>query len=1046
MSFFCIDSAACQNDAAITILSKMYGNGFIQGFLTEGVVASQVQPGASDLAPVLLGGLASVAMTLAMVMFFCLLFTSLINSAQDGEAFGKGSSKVIIVVRFLASMAMLLPTASGYCMIQVVLMFLVLWSNGETNKLYNNVVQSGIISNTVNFNSAGKTSADVYGLRGHAMAHFRQLVCVKTLNAVYYGDNGLAAGPELVTHHVGGLIVDTSEIYLPTHGVGKVGAVEIKPKSGVSGTQVLQINLVDNGRKITNRPDEPICGSITYTLKDPQKLVDELLGSSGKNAAGRKILGYSEAQQTAVVRAIAKIQDAVQTSKVDHIDSTFNDMTRWAKDNIKSFDPTSTTLKEDLAGVDWLDLEGVVELKVENSQRAYRDLLNSNRGDVANAMNLVVQSLTSKGWTYAAGIRQRIIAIQADIQKVFEEESVVLQPPSLNIRVNDDRYAAVRHFIESFPSRFNLVYAAKQETSSEPTPAQIKEMVPGTLDEDAPIGASAQNIETGMINLVSNFQRDFIYTLMRGEFTTRNSMIEANNSGPIVGLDDNVDVLSNIQRSGELLLIFNNRLILTEVGLRGALLFSSVATAALPLGNERAKVVIDALIYWLEKVIMIPLGLLMKFAYILGVYMSVIIPSMPYFFFMTAVVAWYVHILQAMAGLPFWAVMHMVPERSFVGSQSQGYVTLVCLFMRPLLTLVGLFFGFLMANPILYFITDSFFAMQGSMIGSSSSTSFMMVVTELVTFQIWLTIYCTLVLQICYMIFGLAGTLPDSVLKWIGSGLNAGEWGSSDAKSSLSAGSDAAVKGGASPGGSSGNSDGKGDAKQATNGPVNGGGSDKGESGGGGSGGGVGGGGSTSSNFSSTPANNVRSGADDAQAQMQAQKANDQGAGQSGQGSISDSGKSANDGGGTGVGGHGSDNAPNGNATTIGGDTASKQDAIDNFKAQGGLLNADGKPMNNLDLINARAHDKAPRGVQTAMIGGAIGGAIKSIANRDFGNFGKNMAQGANVAGHAHFANHGGAAIKDKFGNQEGVSGKGNVQGVIQNLKQYHAGDSNNKA
>lgn len=1038
-SFYCVDTASCQSDAAITILGKMYGNGFIQGFLTEGVVASQVRPGSSDLAPVLLGGLADVSVILAMVMFFCLLFTSLITSAQDGEAFGKGSSKVIIVIRFLASMAMLLPTASGYCMIQVVLMFLVLWSNGETNKLYNNVVKSGIVSTNVSFASKS-TEADIYGLRGLAMAHFKQLVCVNTLNAVYYGQTVPPTGG---THNLnsgsGTIMTDTSDIYLPSNGVGMVGAVDISAQNATANSTVFSIALQDNGKKITTRSDEAICGSVTYTVKDPEQAAKEIFeNSKNTNAQGRKILGYSEEDQVAVILALASVHDAIQTSKLDHIDATFYEVTNWVGTNIPSWDPTSPTLKADFESVKWSDLEIRIEEKVKNSRRAYLDILTRNGSEVTDAMNVIVKSLTHKGWTYAAGIRQRIIAIQSDIQKIVDEPAVSLISPSNNLRINDDRAAAVSAFMRVLQERFSDQYNANPLVSAEPTPSQIKETVPSSFDEDTALSKFVKNIESGLVNMVGNFQRDLVYTLMRGEATSRNGLVSSGNSAnPVVGLDDNVDVLSNIQRSGELLLLFQNRLILTEVGVRSAMLTATATTALLPFGSERGKTLAEAAYYWIEKIIMYPISLLLKASFILGTYMAVIIPSMPYFFFMTAVVAWYVHILQAMAGLPFWAVMHMVPERSFVGSQTQGYVTLVCLFMRPLLTLVGLFFAFIMANPILYFITDSFFAMQGTMVASTSGSTFMLIVTELLTFQIWLVVYCTLVLQVCYMIFGLAGSLPDSVLKWIGSGLNSGEWGHSDAKTSLGAGAaNAQSFGGGGAEKSGGN--------QPTNGPKkdgaasNGGGDNGGGAGGGATGGGAtGGGGNTAA---STPANNVRSGADDAQAQSAATKADQShSSDKDGAGSIA-----SNDGGKTPeVGGGDSPSSTPGssttNASTIGSDTAgNKQAALDEFKSQGGLVGSDGKPLDNLGLINARAHDGAPKGVQTAMAAGAIGGLAKSIASGNFKNLGQSMSQGANTAGHAHFAQHGGAKIQDNLGNHIANSGKGNVQGVVSSLRNYN--------
>src|SRR5690606_33071072 len=92
--------------------------------------------------------IASIAFSLSIVIASCLLLTALLNSAQDGEAFGSGSSKATIVMRFLFSWLMLLPTPSGYSVIQVILMTFVLWSNGSTNKLYQDSIKTALFSTT----------------------------------------------------------------------------------------------------------------------------------------------------------------------------------------------------------------------------------------------------------------------------------------------------------------------------------------------------------------------------------------------------------------------------------------------------------------------------------------------------------------------------------------------------------------------------------------------------------------------------------------------------------------------------------------------------------------------------------------------------------------------------------------------------------------------------------------------------------------------------------------------------------------------------------
>lgn len=107
----------------------------------------------------------------------------------------------------------------------------------------------------------------------------------------------------------------------------------------------------------------------------------------------------------------------------------------------------------------------------------------------------------------------------------------------------------------------------------------------------------------------------------------------------------------------------------------------------------------NALEYAVENIFAPILGQLVTYLTILGVWMAVVIPYMPMIFFGLACVGWIIHILYAVCGLPLWALMHMIPERTFVGSQTQGYVTVLTLFMRPIFIIVGFWMAEIIIGP-----------------------------------------------------------------------------------------------------------------------------------------------------------------------------------------------------------------------------------------------------------------------------------------------------------------------------------------------------------
>ncbi|EGH17229.1 hypothetical protein Pgy4_30070, partial [Pseudomonas savastanoi pv. glycinea str. race 4] len=164
----------------------------------------------------------------------------------------------------------------------------------------------------------------------------------------------------------------------------------------------------------------------------------------------------------------------------------------------------------------------------------------------------------------------------------------------------------------------------------------------------------------------------------------------------------------------------------------------------------------------------------------LAFYFGVFLPSLPYTIFIIAVVGWVLGVLQAVVAAPLWALMHMTPERTFVGSQTQGYLMLLSLFARPVLIVFGLFAAMAIANPILLYISKAFWAMHAANVTSAESLGWFV---EFFQWRNWLIMYGLLLLPVIYMIFGLSQTLPDVVLKWIGIGIDS--MGSTQATSEM---------------------------------------------------------------------------------------------------------------------------------------------------------------------------------------------------------------------------------------------------------------------
>lgn len=64
--------------------------------------------------------------------------------------------------------------------------------------------------------------------------------------------------------------------------------------------------------------------------------------------------------------------------------------------------------------------------------------------------------------------------------------------------------------------------------------------------------------------------------------------------------------------------------------------------------------------------------------------------------------------------------MHSIPQSSFIGTQQQGYLTLLTLLFRPMLIVAGFFVGFAFFEIAVDFIAYTFFAVHATIQGQTA--------------------------------------------------------------------------------------------------------------------------------------------------------------------------------------------------------------------------------------------------------------------------------------------------------------------------------------
>ncbi len=110
--------------------------------LVFGKVGDLPVAGGDQTLSVLMRLINQIVLSLGFVIVGWTIFVSSLHSAHEGEVMGKKWSSIWVPTRAVAGMYLLLPSASGYSYIQIMVMWVILQSIGAADALWNQVLTS----------------------------------------------------------------------------------------------------------------------------------------------------------------------------------------------------------------------------------------------------------------------------------------------------------------------------------------------------------------------------------------------------------------------------------------------------------------------------------------------------------------------------------------------------------------------------------------------------------------------------------------------------------------------------------------------------------------------------------------------------------------------------------------------------------------------------------------------------------------------------------------------------------------------------------------
>jgi hypothetical protein len=163
----------------------------------------------------------------------------------------------------------------------------------------------------------------------------------------------------------------------------------------------------------------------------------------------------------------------------------------------------------------------------------------------------------------------------------------------------------------------------------------------------------------------------------------------------------------------------------------------------------------------------------------LGIYT----PLIPYVIFTMGAIGWFISVMEAMVAAPFVALGILSPSghHELLGKAEPGLMILFNIFLRPTLMIVGMMAAMLLTPVVVNMVNSGFAAVMGSIDANPG-------LLELVIF---ISAYVSLILTVVNKSFSLIHVIPDRVLTWIGG--HAGDSSGSEAVGAMKSATGAAA-------------------------------------------------------------------------------------------------------------------------------------------------------------------------------------------------------------------------------------------------------------
>lgn len=148
-----------------------------------------------------------------------------------------------------------------------------------------------------------------------------------------------------------------------------------------------------------------------------------------------------------------------------------------------------------------------------------------------------------------------------------------------------------------------------------------------------------------------------------------------------------------------------------------------------------------------------------------GVSLYIILPLIPYFYFMMAVINWAIGIFEAVVAMPLWALSFLkIDGEGLFPEESKGALVIMFqIFLRPPMIIVSLVGSMLVFSGTIIFLNLTFGEMMRGMLDSAGIGSPIMAIFLLIG-------YVYIVYSLAMAVFKMVDTIPNMIMDYMGIG------------------------------------------------------------------------------------------------------------------------------------------------------------------------------------------------------------------------------------------------------------------------------------